>query len=170
MQLISTVSVGAGGASTINFGSIPQTFTDLLLVTSLRDNNNSVVDYAGLQFNGITTGFTSLGLEGTGNSTSRTSRGTFWLPINGDTSTAGQFGNSSLYIFNYTSSTVKVLNVDSTTSTFGLPAITAILANAWSGTAAITSITLYGAGVSFMQNSAVSLYGILRGSGGATVS
>jgi hypothetical protein len=170
MQLINTVSVGAGGASTIVFSSIPQTFTDLLLVTSLRDNNNSVVDYAGLQFNTVTTGFTSTGLEGTGTATARTSRGTFWLPINGDTSTASQFGNSSLYIFNYTSSTIKVMNVDSTTSTFGNPSITAILAAQWSGTAAINSITLYGAGVSFMQNSAVSLYGVLRGSGGATVS
>ena len=34
--LISTVTVGAGGAASIDFNSIPGTYTDLLLVVSVR--------------------------------------------------------------------------------------------------------------------------------------
>ena len=35
-NLISTITVGSGGAASIDFTSIPQTYTDLLVKISLR--------------------------------------------------------------------------------------------------------------------------------------
>ena len=54
MVAIQTVTVGAGGASSIEFTSIPQTYTDLKVVFSVRDatNNNGVVK---ITFNGSAT-------------------------------------------------------------------------------------------------------------------
>jgi hypothetical protein len=37
-NLIATTTVGSGGAASIDFTGIPQTYTDLFLVSSLRSN------------------------------------------------------------------------------------------------------------------------------------
>ena len=65
---IATVTVGSGGASRIDFLAIPQNYTDLLLKTSLRDNQagSSANDNA-INFNFSTTNFT--GKRGYGNGT-----------------------------------------------------------------------------------------------------
>jgi hypothetical protein len=170
MQLISTVTVGAGNAAEISFTGIPQTFTDLLLVVSLRNNNNSVVDFAGLKFNTLTTNHSSFALTGTGTAVNRDSRSSFWLPINGDTSTANIFSNSSIYIFNYTAATSKTISTDGATENQIAQAWQSIIGGLWANTAAINSLALYGAGTVFLQNSTASLYGITKGSGGATIS
>jgi len=51
MTHISTVQVGAGGAASINFTSIPQTGTDLALVMSGRLSAGNVRTYALLRIN-----------------------------------------------------------------------------------------------------------------------
>ena len=50
-KLIETVTVGSGGAASIEFSSIPQTYTDLKVVYSLRSTNSSVI--LDIQFNGL---------------------------------------------------------------------------------------------------------------------
>ena len=41
MKALQTVTVGAGGAATVTFSSIPQTYTDLILVVSKYSLNPS---------------------------------------------------------------------------------------------------------------------------------
>lgn len=55
-ESIATVSVGAGGQSTISFSSIPQTFSHLQLRLYIRTNRNvNDGDYLLMRFNGIST-------------------------------------------------------------------------------------------------------------------
>ena len=51
---IASVTVGSGGASSIDFTSIPSTYTDLVVVHSLRGTNAAVYQQARIQFNGDT--------------------------------------------------------------------------------------------------------------------
>ncbi len=55
MQLIETIEVGAGGAASIEFTSIPQDGVDLLLMVSARTDRNVGADVVGAQFNSDTT-------------------------------------------------------------------------------------------------------------------
>ena len=50
-EQITTVTVGSGGASSIDFTSIPQTYTDLVIKTSARNTSTSTTMY--LEFNEI---------------------------------------------------------------------------------------------------------------------
>lgn len=168
MTLISTVTVGAGGASSIDFNSIPQTYTDLHIILSARTAYSSVFQYVTVGLNG--TGTTSAkNLLGNGGSVSSNSNNQVDGAIPAATSTALTFSNVQLYIPNYTSSTSKVISVDGVgenNSTTAYQALTALLS---STTSAVTSLSLGFAGQSAVQYSTASLYGITKGSGGATV-
>ena len=63
-QKIASVTVGSGGAASIDFTSIPSTYTDLALYHSLRSDNSE--DYYGLQFNSSSSSFSSRRLQGDG--------------------------------------------------------------------------------------------------------
>ena len=162
MQHIETVTVGSGGAASITFSAIPDTYTDLYLVVSGR---NSVDNYFSLRFNGLTTNLTSKALIGTGSAVSSSSYS--FIPIHdGYTSyTASTFGSSSIYIPNYTSAIAKSVSVDSVSENNATATGMRIVAGLWNSTSAITSIQLVSAG-SFQQYSSASLYGILAGSDG----
>jgi len=51
-QLISSTTVGAGGASSILFSSIPATYTDLILDLSVRTSNAASQAILDIKFNG----------------------------------------------------------------------------------------------------------------------
>jgi len=55
-ESIATVTVGAGGASTISFTSIPTTYQHLQVRMIARTNRASTVDAMSLRFNGVSTG------------------------------------------------------------------------------------------------------------------
>jgi hypothetical protein len=164
--LISTVTVGAGGQATIDFNSIPQTYTDLMLVYSLRDNRADYTSIVALTINGLTTNRSFRNLSA-GAGTPNTGTGsTFWIgSINGASATANSFANGQSYISNYTSATYKSINTESVTETTGTQCENSLWANNWASTAAITSLSLScPLGTLFSQYSTASLYGI---SGGA---
>lgn len=170
MTLISSVTVGAGGAATISFSSIPQTYTDLLLVIAGR---NTATNTAGnMSLNGVTTSFTNRSLwgDGFGNTGSSAFTGGPDFGLSGSGDTANVFASAEFYICNYASASNKALSGIYGTENNGSSNNMAFEATLWANTAAITSITLtpQGSG-SFAQNSMASLYGIIKGSGGATV-
>ncbi len=169
-KLVQSVTVGAGGAASIEFTSIPQTGTDLLIICSLRNTNSNQKLW--VQFNSSTTGYSYRGLAGDGTSafsgangdgTDRIATNTFVVPIGTDT-----FGNCSLYIPNYSGSTAKSVSIDAVGEANASTAYMDIDAASWSGTAAIASIKLFLA-TNLAQYSTASLYIITKGSGGATV-
>lgn len=172
MELISTVTVGAGGASSIDFTSIPGTYTDLVLVVSGRATASGNPSQQRIRFNGDTaSNYTTRTLQGTGSSANSVAFTTTYFggPNIVDSSfTANTFGNAIIYLPNYAGSTAKTISADVVQENNASTAYSEITAGLWNNTAAITSLTIYN--FTFAQYSTASLYGILKGSGGATVS
>jgi len=165
-NLIQTVTVGSGGAATISFSSIPQTYTDLQLVTSWRTSRASTADYVAISFNSSTSSFSLRGLYGNGSTvgsynytTSPDSR--IISQAVGNNATASVFSSGSLYLPNYTSNNFKSYSTDATREDNTTANEMAIQAGLWSNTSAITSITLTSWGsATILQYSSASLYGI----------
>lgn len=159
MTLVSTVTVGSGGAASIEFTNIPQTGKDLLILTSLRATTGSVVTGDYLRFNNDSgSNYTAIRLRGTGSSVdSSTTTGTeFTQIVNGNTSTSSTFSNNSIYISNYTSSSAKSVSADYVVENNATDSRQQLHAFRWSGTAAITSILM--TGLTYPQHSTASLY------------
>jgi hypothetical protein len=171
MTLIATTIVGSGGAANITFSSIPQTYTDLYLVLAARSSRGGE-NQVKIEFNGSTSGYTSRSLYGSSGSTASNSTTSIWQNAMSDSSqTANTFGSGSFYILNYTGSTDKSVTMDSASENNGVAVYQFLTGGIWANSAAITSIVLSGLnGENFVQNTCASLYGITKGSGGATAS
>jgi len=160
---ISTVTVGSGGAASIDFTGIPQTYTDLLIKISGRNSGtNGIVN---LSFNSDTTAGNYEGryLEGNGSTVgSFTDQDRAAGYIDGSGSTANTFGNSETYIPNYTSSNYKSFSVDGLNENNATTAYSGLFANIWKSTSPITSITLTTGSGNFAQYSSATLYGIRK--------
>jgi hypothetical protein len=168
MQVIQHQELASSQAS-ITFSSIPQTYTDLCLVLSLRSNRASQNDYAGVQPNGLTANQSLRLLFGTGSSAgSDAGTARIYAIVNGDSATASTFSNSSVYFTNYTASSAKSVSVDSTNETNATGVLMGIAAGLWNDTAAITSLTIVpiSGGTTWLQYSSATLYGITKGSNG----
>lgn len=156
-KLINSYEVGSGGAASIDFTSIPSTYTDLVLKISVRntaaDTENSV------SFNGSSTGFTIRRLYGNGSVTgSDTLYGYFLADSSGYT--ASTFSNNNIYIPNYAGSTNKSFATDGVAENNGTNNAMVLSASLWSNTAAITRITLTPLSGTYAQYSSAQLYGI----------
>jgi len=167
MTLIETKTLGAAAAS-IEFTSIPQTFTDLVFFTSLRASTSGTsVEPCLVTFNANTSNYTARTLNSSGSaatSASVTSRLVFNAPRTG--TTANTFGNVSVYIPNYTGATNKSFSTHSVTEHNATEAHQTIIAGLWSNTAAITSALFAPTANNFEAGSTISLYGITKGSDG----
>jgi hypothetical protein len=119
MIKLSTVTVGASGAASIEFTNIPQTFTDLKIVISAReDNAGGGGGTCYIQFNGDTgSNYSWRRLNGNGSTASSSSGSSVAqldVAIQGvSTATASVFGSGEIYIPNYTSSNYKSVSADS---------------------------------------------------------
>ena len=162
--LIQRKEVGAGGAASIEFTNIPQTYTDLYLVFSIRTNRSSNQDTVGLNINGVSTNRTYRRLRGSGSAASSASGSTTELGfIDGNTATSNTFGNGSMHIPNYTASQNKVISADSVDENNATAANQAIYGGLWSSTDAITSLELVSLlGTGLLQYSSASLYGVSK--------
>jgi hypothetical protein len=160
---IATVEVGSAGASSIDFTSIPQGYTDLKIVMSARTTRASFV-YGNLdiRFNGATTNRSAKFIEGSGSSVASFTTTTGDVYVTGATATANAFENLEIYIPNYTSSNYKSYSYDGVNeSNTGNPAAD-LCAGLWSSTAPITSITFTDTtSTLIVQYSTFTLYGIL---------
>jgi hypothetical protein len=167
--LIAHTEVGSGGTSGVVFSSIPASFTDLLVLASLRDNTSGVAGSARLKLNGSTANFSFRDLQGTGSSVGSGSGSNGFLGnTNGNTSTSNTFSNLMLYLPNYRSANNKSYSVDSVSETNGTTIYQNLVAGLWSQTAAITSLEI-SADSTILQYSSVTLYGITAGSSGGVV-
>jgi len=169
MQLISTVTLASAAAS-IDFTSIPQTGTDLLLVASLRLDYGSVDGLDRVLLNGTASDAVRR-LEGSGSAVASTTAGPNNIILGtGTTATANTFANVSIYIPNYTSAIAKTGSADMVSENNATAASQRLEAIRWSTvTSAVTSLTIDG-NAAILAGSTASLYTITKGSGGATVS
>jgi CDP-diglyceride synthetase len=151
-----------GSVSSIDFTSIPSTYTDLCLKMSLRSANIAVEALeASLTFNSNTSGYTAKQLYGTGSSaasSSPTVRPAGFIV--GSSMTANTFSNIELYIPNYAGSTNKSYSVDSVAEANQTLQYMNLVAGLWSNTAAITSISIAGTSGTLATNSTAYLYGV----------
>ena len=170
MKLIAKTTL-TSNATTLTLGSggtIPQTFTDLLLVASARSTRAG--DAFGdlmLRFNGDTgSNYTARYIQGNGSAASSgvvTTTGIFFHLQNASLATSNVFSSSSIYIPNYTGSTAKSVSIDNVAENNNTSAVIRALACLWTGTAAITSITLYdGNSANIVSDSSFYLYGITK--------
>ena len=165
--LIASSTVGSGGAASIDFTSIPSTYTDLVIKLSIRTTRASIIDYGAMRFNSDSgSNYSARYLQGFSGAASSSTNGNatqLEIPnaLNGDTSTANTFNNAEIYIPNYAGSNQKSVSFDAVTENNATDAITMLQAGKWSGTAAITSMTIYSAnGFNFKQYSTAYLYGV----------
>ena len=158
-QLIEAKALTTTTAS-ITFSSIPQTYTDLLVLVSARGDAGGQRDCY-ISFNGSTSNFSNRFIEMSNDIASSGTTARYIGPVSGTTTTANLFSNAAIYIPNYTGSTYKSFSGDfvAENNAQGTNALD-LSAQLWSDTAAITSIGFAPSGGSFIQYSTFYLYGI----------
>ena len=159
--LISSITVGGGGAASMEFTSIPSTYTHLAILTSQRTVSASPWGDVSVSFNSTTAnlsskwinaeGGTSVGWGGSGSAIY------YWTAAN--SATSNTFGNGLIYIPNYAGNNVKSVSIDNVGENNAANTILVFTTGLWSDTSAITSVKLTG-GSNFMQYSTAYLYGI----------
>ena len=164
--LIASSTVGAGGASSIDFTSIPSTYTDLVVKFSVRSDNTTSGGAPSMliKLNTLTTNFTYRIVYGDGSTAASSSGSTGYVAStnnnNTGTSTANTFTSGEVYIPNYAGSTNKSMSIEGVSEHNGTTAYAVLNASLWSNTAAINAIGLYYGSGSFMQYSTAYLYGV----------
>jgi hypothetical protein len=167
MRLIESKTLGTAQAS-IEFTSIPQDGTDLLVWISTRDTRAQIGNGINLFPNGSSSNLSSRNLIGTGSSTSSSTRTDGLIGVEpGSSATSNTFSNISVYIPNYTGSTFKSMSSDSVAENNATQAEQWLIASLWSNTSAITSITFQPSTAdNFVAGTTISLYKITKGSDG----
>lgn len=162
---IAQVTVGSGGASTIAFTSIPQTYTHLKLVISARSNRASTGDYGLISFNSAVAN-SAIQLWNSGNLFYDTTATNSTMITPDSTSVSGAFSNVEIFVSNYTSSTAKAVTIDAIAEdniagTQGVSYGQQIWNSGSAGTSGITSISIAPRfGSLYLQYSTATLYGI----------
>lgn len=163
-ESIQTVTIGSGGAASITFSSIPQTYTHLQIRGITRSPDAS---YIAAQFNGDTgTTYsnhaiyaepgTVVGQANANASNVQISRSNYFA------SASTMFGSAICDILDYTNTnkytTTRALTGNETNGTAGQ----AILFSSgnWRNTAAVTSILIFPTSGNFSQYTQFALYGI----------
>lgn len=168
-ELIASSTVGSGGASNIDFTSIPSTYTDLCLKYSVRGVAAYTFSYAAYTFNNDTsTSTTSKWLIGDGSSagsgggSGASTYNRIIGAISNGNATANTFGNGEFYIPNYANTSYnKSASGDGVGETSSSAGFLLMATTLYPSTSAINRITLicYDAG-GFPQYSSAYLYGI----------
>jgi hypothetical protein len=166
--LIASTTVGSGGSSSIDFTSIPQTYTDLFVILSARFSSQG---NSRLNLNSSGSGFSSRVMYSFATNAPLSYTDTVGLGRSTDVGfQANNFGANQLHLPNYRSGVPKSFSADAFEANYngGYIVLTAgVTANI---TAAITSMSLLPpSGQTFLENTTAYLYGVLVGTGGATV-
>lgn len=156
-ESISSVTLSSASAD-VTFGSIPQTYTDLVLVIAASPTSNGVTGY--MQVNSDTgTNYSMTGVRGNGTDVASyraSNNGNFFFDYAGNTNT-GTISVSTIHFSNYSSTSVFKTNIVRQSNQGDA---VEILAQLWRSTSAITSIRLYWSSGNFASGSTFSLYGI----------
>jgi hypothetical protein len=164
MEPIATTLVGSGGANTVIFNDIPQTYKHLQVRVLSQSARANTIDYFNMRINSDTgSSYYAHLLYGNGSSVSAYATGTDskldfsqWVA----SSSTSIFGSALVDILDYTNTnkykTVRCLNgYDANGS-----GITQLASGLWMNTNAITSISFYFSNANIAQHSRFSLYGI----------
>lgn len=165
-ELIATLTAGSGGASSFDFTSIPQTYTDIVFRMSLRGTNNDTYFSLQTRFNnsGTTNLYYSNGLSAYNGSISQAGQnGLSYLYAGNPPSnpaTSNTFGNVEFYVPNYSGSERKSVSMEMVGENNAATAFTQFWACIWYTTPAITQVTFFNEYGNFAEHSSAQLYGI----------
>ena len=171
---IATVTVGSGGATYIDFNTIPQTYTDLVIKISARSNRSDYfTNFTNIRFNSSTSGYSYRNLvQQAANSPISQNSTTLTYAYLGYTNQTNNnsnvFSNLEVYIPNYAGSNNKSFSSDSvmeandtTNNNMGF------FASLWANSSAITDIRIAAgeggtafSNYDFLQYTTATLYGI----------
>jgi hypothetical protein len=166
-ESIATTTVGAGGATTITFSSIPSTYTHLQIRALARTNRTAGVDIMSMRMNGVTSNSYSDHLLYGDGTTVQTDRNSTYSRINIQRVASDNLSASIFSIF-----TIDILDYANTNKYKTVRYMGGYDANGsgraclgsglFQNTSAITSITLEGLEYTsnYNQYSQFSLYGI----------
>jgi hypothetical protein len=161
--LLETITVGAAGASSVTFNSIPSTgYTDLKIVMSVRSANASNFDNPRISINGSTSTFTRKEIYGESGSVGAEQPSDRIIGnCPAANTTSNTFGSLEFYLPNYTSSNYKTWSCDSVTENNSATNSMWLLAGLWSTTTAVSTIAVsLQTGGNFAEHSTFSLYGV----------
>jgi len=159
---IASTTVGSGGAATVTFSSIPQTYKNLIIKVSARNARTDVVAELRWTVNGNSTSYSNRLIQGNGSTVSGGTTATTLFysgEINASTSTASIFGSADIYIPDYTGGNYKNVSADTVSENNAASAYATLTNGLWSNTAAITSIAFYYGGLNWEQYSTFTLFG-----------
>lgn len=159
---IASTTVGAGGAASVTFSSIPQTYKNLVIKVSARNARSAGEAELRWTVNGSATSYSSRLIQGNGGTVSGGTTGTTYFysgEINAATSTANIFGSADIYIPDYTGGKYKNVSADTVSENNQVGSYITLTNGLWSNTAAITSIT-FSYGIDWLQYSTFTLFGI----------
>jgi hypothetical protein len=170
MTLIATATV-TGSPADISITNIPQTYTDLYILVSAIARTTANPNALVIAANGYAQ-TSNVWRDLRGNGSSVASANTTVAVIGLLTNINNTFNSVTIYLPNYASVGTKAYSSDSVTENNGTTAYQSINAGKFDVAAAITSLQFGdgSAGGGLGIGSTVSLYGINKGSGGATVS
>jgi hypothetical protein len=168
-ESIATTTVGAGGASTITFSSIPSTYKHLQIRLIGKNTRAATDDATYMYYNGDNSStlyslhymYGDGATKGAGGLTDRNEM--YVLYITSANATANYFGAAIIDILDYANTnkykTMRQIGGEMyNSSANGAVAMTSGL---WRNTAAINSITFFGGGsIVFSQYTQIALYGI----------
>ena len=152
--------------SSITFSSIPATYTDLVVKATSRSDYAATSIFGAVRFSGSSASiYSDRTVYGSGttalSSSNSANNFAYAIESTGSTATANTFGNSEIYIPNYTSANYKSFSHDGVAETNATAVNLDLLAGLWASTSAITSIQIFpGGGSLFTQYSTFTLYGI----------
>lgn len=164
-ESIATVTA-SGGETSLNFTSIPSTYTSLQLRWIARTSRGGPYGYFAVRFNSdSSSSYTkhSLWVDGTNvNSTGQTgtAQSEITYGASGSTAGSGTFGTGILDLHNYTSTTqsktYRSFDGNNNNGTGNIE----LCSGLWTNTAAITAINLVTTAHTFLAGTTFSLYGI----------
>lgn len=161
-------SVLTGSQATVTFSGIPQTYTDLVVLMSVRSDSGSTFNTFAMQINGSSSAIYSFSnMEGyngtsvfTGNGNAQTQGNAGW--INGTGSASNIFTSTEIYFPSYTNTSnpkpFAITSCAETTSTTAFDVES--LAGRFNSANAITSISFFLSGQNIVSGSSFYLYGI----------
>jgi hypothetical protein len=168
---IASVSVGSGGASSIDFTSIPSTYTDLCVKVSARATSANTSSECRLRINSDTgANYNWTRIYGDGGAAVSQRGSIIGAPytsfvlfggVVGNNATSNTFGNGEVYLPNYANTSAqKSMSQDGVTENNSADSYVFMTAGLWQSTSAITSVGLTLSSGNFMQYSTAVLYGI----------
>lgn len=165
MDLLARTTVGSGGAGSIDFNSIPQTYTHLEVRLTVRGTTAANNDWMFFTLNGQATG-TSHYLSGNGAATD------VWNYVNSGqpltmnmpcaNATSGIFGCGIIRVLDYTNTAKNKTSMILSGHDRNGAGIIMLSSHLLTSTAAVTAISLKPWGLSsFAQHTVASLYGVV---------